>query len=132
MPRPNKFPPPTNYADLYAIIGGSTTQVFHTGRAQYVAVSDSLYIAWLAANGVYAVFNVPDEATLWSFLADFYPAGVPAGDATAQDALKQRQIDEVNTVLFKIAFNHENRIRALKGDPAINQLQFIAAIKALL
>lgn len=36
-----------------------------------------------------------------------------------------------NTIIGKVLFNHENRIRALEGKAAITAAQFITAIKAL-
>lgn len=38
----------------------------------------------------------------------------------------------INDVLFKVAFNHENRIRTLAGQASVTAAQFRAAIKALL
>lgn len=41
-------------------------------------------------------------------------------------------VDAVDIVLLKIAFNHENRIRALEGKQAVSLAQFKVAVKALL
>lgn len=48
------------------------------------------------------------------------------------DALKDAKVSAIDKVQLKIAFNHENRIRALEGKAAITQQQFLAAIKTLL
>ena len=41
-------------------------------------------------------------------------------------------VDYVDQALFKIAFNHENRIRALENKSAITMNQFKTAVRALL
>lgn len=57
-------------------------------------------------------------------------------DLTAQEIsnLKDAKISSLDAVVFKVLFNHENRIRALKSPPdaAVTAAQFRAAIKALL
>ncbi len=47
-------------------------------------------------------------------------------------ANKDAAISSTDTVLFKIAFNHENRIRVLEGKPTITVAQFITGVEALL
>jgi hypothetical protein len=63
------------------------------------------YQSWLSAGGV----------------ADPYIAP-PATDP----------VDAWDIISFKIAFNHENRIRALEGKAPITATQFRAAVKAAL
>lgn len=41
-------------------------------------------------------------------------------------------IDSWDTITLKIAFAHENRVRALEGKAAVTVPQFKAAVKALL
>ena len=55
-------------------------------------------------------------------------------DKTAEEleADKEARIDRLDLVALRIAFNHENRIRALEGKQAISAAQFKAAVKALL
>lgn len=55
-------------------------------------------------------------------------------DKTAQELNneKTRIIDGLDRVLLKIAFNHENRVRALEGKQAITIEQFKAAVKGML
>lgn len=57
-----------------------------------------------------------------------------ARNKTAQelDQDKEVQVPEETNILFKIAFNHENRVRVLEGKAPITALQFRAALKALL
>ena len=57
---------------------------------------------------------------------------IRAKTAAELDSDKDNQVNAFNSVAFKIAFNHENRIRALEAKPAITAAQFKAAIKALL
>jgi hypothetical protein len=39
--------------------------------------------------------------------------------------------NKMNNLLLKVILNHENRIRALEGKPAITRAQLITALKAL-
>lgn len=48
------------------------------------------------------------------------------------DADKDAKINSLEEIIFKILFNHENRIRTLAGQASVTQAQFRAAIKALL
>jgi hypothetical protein len=48
------------------------------------------------------------------------------------DAVKGATVDALDILQLKIAFNHENRIRALEGKPAASAAQFKTALKALL
>lgn len=47
----------------------------------------------------------------------------------AKDALV---LNDVDRLIGKVLFNHENRIRILEGKQPINRNQFISALKALL
>lgn len=62
------------------------------------------------------------QATADAVIAAFNPAGVVPDDA----------VDSIEIVALKIAFNHENRIRALEGKAAITLAQFKAALRTLL
>lgn len=58
---------------------------------------------------------------------------VRAKTAQELDDDKAASVEAINLVLLKIAFNHENRIRALDGGkPPITLAQFKTAVKALL
>jgi hypothetical protein len=48
------------------------------------------------------------------------------------EAIKDRQVDGVNQLTVAIGLDHENRIRALEGKPAVTLAQFRAALKARL
>lgn len=110
----------------YWIVNGNA-QVFSSARAAYFPVNDAAYQAWLKQGN--APTKIDTESNLWEVLADVFPAGIPA---SGQDQLKTRQVGKSDQISFKIAFNHENRIRALEGKQAVTQAQFITAIKALL
>src|SRR5688572_18945696 len=55
-------------------------------------------------------------------------------DKTAEelDADNEAKIDRVDMLVFKVLFNHENRIRTLAGQPQVTALQFRNALKAML
>lgn len=52
--------------------------------------------------------------------------------AAELDATKDITISAMDKVAMQIAFNHENRLRALEGKAAITVAQFKTAIRALL
>lgn len=115
----------------YWIVGGDTTRVFSSAAAAYVPVNDATYAAWLKDTD-HLPTAIASEAELWDVLARSYPAGIPAGNSAAQDQYKALLVNRLDQVAMRIAFNHENRIRALEGKQAVTAAQFIAAIKALL
>lgn len=51
---------------------------------------------------------------------------------SVRDKTAQELDADVDFLQFRVAFNHENRIRALEGKAAITAAQFRAALKALL
>lgn len=56
-----------------------------------------------------------------------------AAVVAAHDPLTQpNPADQIDVIQFKIALNHENRIRALEQKPAITAAQFKNALRALL
>lgn len=113
--------------DWYWIVAGSTTQVYSSARAAYVPISDTAYTAWLGGGG--KPTRILSEAELWDVLATAYPAGIAT---SGQDRLKDNRIGAFDMTLLRIAFNHENRLRALEGKQAITLQQFATAVKALL
>ena len=114
-------------SDWYWLVGG---QVYSSRSAGYVAADAPAYAAWVARGN--RATPIVSEAELWGVLAEQYPAGLPANNATAQDARKERALSVAGATLFKIAFNHENRIRTLEGKQAITAEQFRAAVKPLI
>lgn len=57
---------------------------------------------------------------------------VRAKTAQELDADKEDMIPPNVSAVFKILFNHENRIRTLESRPQVTAAQFRAAVKALL
>lgn len=126
---------PTNW---YWIVGGPTTQVYSSAIGNYVPVTDATYQAWLAKGG--APTKIDTEANLGDVLAPYFLRPLAAN---VLDGYKQSQaitiVQKEFQAVFKILFNHENRIRAiesalgLNGSPAqLTPAQAIAAVKALM
>lgn len=117
-----------NPSNWYWIVAASTTQVYSSAAVAYVPVAEATYVAWLAAGNVPTKIAV--EQDLWDVL---YSNGIalPNG-ATPSDAEKTILVNKMDTIAFRIMFNHENRIRTLASQPQVTAAQFIAAIKALL
>lgn len=120
-----------NPVNHYWIITSHAGQVFSSSAGDYVADTDPTYLAWLAAGG--AVTNNPNmtEDDLGEVLA---AAGAPAPVAPGVlDGWKNKiSLNIVGQAIFKVLFQHENRIRALEGLGPITVAQARAAIKALL
>jgi hypothetical protein len=126
---------PYTPTDWYWIVAGSTTQVYSSSLANYVAVSNATYVAWLATGKLPT--KITSEIELGEVLAGHNLRPIAAG---VLDAFKDAQASNVTTlVAFKIMFNHENRLRAieraltLNGSPAdLTAGQAKAAVKSLL
>lgn len=80
--------PPYTPQDWYWAVAGSTTQVWSSRARAYVPVDDAAYLAWLAAGHVPT--PIASEADLWDVLATQYPAGLPVGNTTLRDRLRQQ------------------------------------------
>lgn len=121
-------------SDWYWIVAGSTIQVFSSKAKAYVPVSDATYQAWLAKG------NKPTSITTEELLLDVLaehapeclPSTTPANDARQRNLISKLEIEKVGKVLAIVAFNHENRIRALENKAPITKEQFITALKAML
>lgn len=117
-----------NAANWYWVVGGSTTQVFSSLAGDYVSAADATYQVWCSGGGVPT--RIDTETNLGGVLAGRdvsrpINANVLAGYQVALVA-------GVNIAVFKVLFNHENRIRALEGKGAITVQQAIAGFAALM
>lgn len=116
-------------SEWYWAVAGSTTQVFSSAAAAYVATNDPTYAAWLAAGGTPTKILI--EADLWDVLALQYPAGLPSATTAAQNAGKDVEWQSLPLGAKKLLFNHENRIRVLEGKAPLTLLQFIIAYRLI-
>ncbi len=127
--------PPFTPSNWYWIVAGSTTQVYSSAAGDYVAVSDPTYQAWLAAG--HTPTNIDNEANLGDVLAPYLVRPVSANVLDGYKTSLAGNI--VAQVIFKVLFNHENRLRAceralaLNGSPPdLTPAQAKAAVKALM
>ncbi len=124
-----------NPYNWYWIVAGSTTQVYSSAAGDYVPVADATYQTWLTAGNV--PNTIDTEANLGDVLAPYL---LRPTAANVLDGYKTRlAADVVTQVIFKILFNHENRLRAceralsLNGSPPdLTANQAKAAVKALM
>lgn len=131
-PIPKQQLPYPNAVDLtnwYWIVAGSTTQVYSSAAVAYVPVTDPIYLAWIS-NSLNKPLSIAVEQDLFDQLSDAGIA-IPA-IATISDQEKTRLISRADKTIFKLLFNHENRIRVLEGKAAITKAQFISAIKSIM
>ena len=82
----------------YWVVNASTTQVYSSAAAAYVAVSDATYTAWLAAGN--QPTPIASEVLLAAVFAAQYPAGWPSAAVRAQ---AQTLIDASDTTMHRIA-----------------------------
>jgi hypothetical protein len=111
------------------VVADDETRAFSSAASAYVDAKDEAYQAWLAKGGLPT--KIASEAELWEVLAKHAPDKMPA-DSAAQEVRKILALDKVDLVALQVAFNHENRVRALEGKQAITLAQFKTAVKALL
>lgn len=124
-----------NPLNWYWVVGNSTTQVYSSAVGDFVSVNDPIYQAWLKRN---QPTTIDSDANLGQVLAQNNslrpkPAGILDGYTTAMAG------NIVVQAIFKILFNHENRLRAIERNltlngspPALTAQQAVAAVKALM
>lgn len=112
----------------YWFVAGDASKAFSSAAGAYVPSSDATFVAWLA-DGTLPT-NIDTEANLGAVLAPYL---VRPTNAAVLDGYTSSQADTViQHLVFKILFNHENRIRALEGKGAVTAAQARAAVKALM
>lgn len=119
----------------YWIVAGSTSQVYSSLSGSYVTPSDSTYQSWLASGNTPT--RIDTESNLGAVLSQYSLRPNPPG---ILDGYTGALADSVLTqAIFKILFNHENRLRAcertlgLNGSPAdLTAVQARNAVKALM
>lgn len=108
-------------SDWFWIVGDDESRYWSSAAKSYVAALPEGRIA----------SRIASERELWGVLAAQAPQSLPS-DPAAQDVLKESSVDAVDMVLLRVAFNHENRIRALESKQPVTAAQFRTALKALL
>lgn len=116
---------PSNW---YWIVAGSTTQVYSSAVDNYVPSADATYQAWLAAG------NAPSKIESTQSLADvLLQANEPAPPGTsASNNQKQWWFDNVPHAVQVWAFDLDNRVRTLEGQPTRTLNQFKNYVKGLM
>jgi hypothetical protein len=116
---------PSNW---YWYVAGDQTKAFSSKVGDYVASTDETFQAWLTSGGVPT--NIDTEDNLADVLA---AASVRPVNANMLDGYKGKQASKFTLLIAaKVAFNHENRIRALEGKAPVTAAQFAGALKAML
>jgi hypothetical protein len=105
---------PYNILNWYWHVGGDATRAYSSAVGDYVPSSDATFIAW-KADGTQPT-KIDTEFNLGGVLGQPKLGGivrpVPAG---VLDGYQDRQaVDIVDVAIFRILFNHENRLRALE------------------
>jgi len=112
---------PLNPGNWFWFVAGDRTRVYSSAAVGYVPLTDPTYVAFLANNG--RTTAIRSEAELWLVLVG-YNVAVPAGDAVAQQAVKDRDYALVPRASHVMLRRHENMIRELvrtiRVVPALN------------
>jgi hypothetical protein len=117
-----------NSNNWYWIVAGSTTQVYSSSTGDYILVSNPTYQSWLSTGN--KPTNIDSEANLGDVIATL---GAPKPvNANVLAAWQNSLANNVNQAIFKVLFNHENRIRTLEGKSTITVQQAIAGFAALM
>jgi hypothetical protein len=74
---------PFVYNNWYWYVGADRTKVYSSASASYVVITDTKFVAWLAADKTHYPTPIPTEAALFEVLGINYPQGTPTGQ-TAQ------------------------------------------------
>ncbi len=114
--------------DWYWIVGGDGTKVFASKTGDYLPVSDASFVAWTLSG------NAPTRIASADELAEVLgSASVRPANADILDRYKGSQAARFTLeIAAKVAFNHENRLRALEGKKTVTANQFANALKAML
>jgi len=128
---------PYNPTAWYYSVGDSSpsTQVFSSASGSFVPLTDATYVAW-GADGTQAM-SIDTAAHLGSLLAQ---QQIRPTDATVLSGYQGAAANTiVGQALFKILFNHENRIRTIErqlnlngSPPNLTVGQALAAVQALM
>ena len=67
-----------NPLDWYWFVGGNTSQVYSSARAEYVPVSDTTYVAWAVNNTATSILNAPElyEVLILQWIPSVFAAGI--------------------------------------------------------
>jgi len=118
---------PIVVARWYWAVSGMPTQVYSSAAGDYVPLADPTYTAWLAVGN--NPLPIDSEAALGQVLAQYSLRPV---NANVLAAYQTATANGVNAAIFKVLFNHENRIRVLEGKTPITVQQAIAGFAALM
>lgn len=109
-------PPPFTPNNWYWTVAGSTSQVYSSASGGYVPVSDPTYQTWLGSGGI--ATRIDTEANLGSVLANYLLRPTPSGVLDGYTSALANNV--ITQAVFKILFNHENRLRACERALGLN------------
>lgn len=119
---------PFNPSEWYWYVGGDQTKAYSSALGDYVLSSDPVFQTWLSLGNVPT--NINTEVDLGDVLANYQ---LRPTNTNVLDKYKTSLANDIGLqVIFKVLFNHENRIRTLEGQPTVTVAQAIAGIKALM
>lgn len=112
----------------YWYVGDDKTKAYSSKKGDYVSTSDADFLSWISSGNIPT--SIDTEDSLSEVLAN---ASVRPLNAGLLDSYKGKQAGKFTLeIAAKVAFNHENRLRALEGKQSITAAQFANALKAML
>ena len=125
--------PGLNPENWYFYVGGDKTQAYSTASGTFVPSTDAALQAWMTDGTQPSA--VDTKLALGATLANLEGATdqLRPTDATILDGYQTAQAKPMTELaIFKVLFNHENRIRTLESRPTVTQAQFKAFLKSLM
>lgn len=117
-----------NPSNWYWFVGGDLTKVYSSLIGDYIPVNDPTFVEW-SSDGT-SPTRIDTEQNLGEVLA---PLLIRPVQANVLEGYQSAQTDHVAMkLIFKLFFNHENRIRALEGKTPITVAQARAFVKGLM
>jgi len=122
-------------ANWYWTVATNPTQVFSSVSGNYVPITDPTFVAWHADGTIPTAIDT--EANLGAVLASAQLRPVATNVLDGYTTSLAASI--ITHAVFKILFNHENRLRTIErqlvlngSPPNLTAAQALAAVKALM
>lgn len=114
--------------DWYYKLRSESERVFSSKRGVFVPITDEAFEAWKTLGN--SPVPVDSAAEIGAALALFR---VRSTEQSVLDGYTEAHAETVIfKLMFKVVFNHENRIRALEGKAPVTASQARTAMKALM
>lgn len=115
--------------DWYWTVGGDETRAYASARRDYVPADDAALVAFIADDNAAIVIDTEFNLGLALATVSYELAPIPPGIFEGYRSANATAI--VFDPTFPVLYDHENRIRAMAGDPPLTVEEFAAKIGKL-